>query len=798
MSEEVRIEVDGVSLPARKGQMLIEVTDEAGIYVPRFCYHKKLTVAANCRMCLVEVERAPKALPACATPVADGMKVFTRSERAVAAQKAVMEFLLINHPLDCPICDQGGECELQDLALGFGGDVSQYTERKRIVQDENLGPLISTDMTRCIHCTRCVRFGTEIAGIRELGATGRGENMEIGTYVGETLVSELSGNVIDLCPVGALTARPSRYTARPWELMAQEAISPHDPVGSNLYVHTRGGKAMRVVPRENDAVNETWIADRDRFSYQGAYAESRLPRPMVRDAAGEWRETDWEAALRQTVAGLRALKPSRLGMLASPASTLEELYLFRRLAEGLGCPNLDHRLAQGDFRDQAQAPVAPGLGVAPAAIEQLGAALVVGSDLRAEVPLLHLRLRKAVQAGTVVSAINARDYNYRFPLATDIRSADLASSLAGLAQAVGELTGKPVPRHLQAAVQGVSVEQEHIAIARSLVDAGSAHVLLGNQVQHRVDGALVRALAGYIAAATDAVCGRLEVGGNSAGAWLAGVLPHRAPGGQAQTTTGLDAKRMLAEPQDGYVLLNVEPELDSTLGSEVLEPLSQAFVVCLTPFVSDTMRRYADVMLPIGTFLETSGTYVNLAGQWQSQAGAARPFGESRPGWKVLRVLGNLLSLPGFDWNAADAVAAELRQRLGAAGAAESVEPEMLERHAQDDRLWRLASLPIYAVDSLVRRAAPLQGTVQAHEARSGWVGPADAERLGVVPGGRIEVRTAKGRVELPVHIDDSLAPGCIVLAGGIPETAALGAWDRPVQVRALTAEIAGLAEAVE
>ncbi len=798
MSEEVRIEVDGVSLPARKGQMVIEVTDAADIYVPRFCYHKKLTVAANCRMCLVEVERAPKALPACATPVADGMKVFTRSERAVAAQKAVMEFLLINHPLDCPICDQGGECELQDLALGFGGDVSQYAERKRIVQDENLGPLISTDMTRCIHCTRCVRFGTEIAGIRELGATGRGENMEIGTYVGETLVSELAGNVIDLCPVGALTARPSRYTARPWELMAQEAVSPHDPVGSNLYVHTRGGKAMRVVPRENDAVNETWIADRDRFSYRGVYAESRLPRPMVRDAAGEWRETDWESALRHAVTGLRALKPSRLGMLASPASTLEELYLFRRLAEGLGCANLDHRLAQGDFRDQAQAPMAPALGMAPAAVEQLGAALVIGSDLRAEVPLLHLRLRKAAQAGAVISAINARDYDYRFPLATDIRSGDLAASLAALAQAVSELAGKPVPRHLQAAVQGVSVEQEHIAVARSLLDAGSALVLLGNQVQHRVDGALVRALADCIATATGAVCGRLDVGGNSAGAWLAGVLPHRTPGGRAQTPAGLDARRMLTEPQDGYVLLNVEPELDSTLGSEVLEPLSQAFVVCLTPFASDAMRRYADVLLPLGSFLETSGTYVNLTGQWQSHAGAARPFGESRPGWKVLRVLGNLLDLPGFDWNTADAVATELRQRLNAVEAAERAAPEMLEGHAQDEGLRRLASLPIYAVDSLVRRAAPLQATVQAQEARVAWVGPAEAERLGVASGSRIEVRTEQGRIELAVRIDASLAPGCIALAGGIPETVALGAWDRPVQVQALAADVPGLTEAVE
>ncbi|MDY6814133.1 MAG: NADH-quinone oxidoreductase subunit NuoG [Pseudomonadota bacterium] len=798
MSDEVRIEVDGVSLPARKGQMVIEVTDEAGIYVPRFCYHKKLTVAANCRMCLVEVERAPKALPACATPVADGMKVFTRSERAVAAQKAVMEFLLINHPLDCPICDQGGECELQDLALGFGGDVSQYTERKRIVQDENLGPLISTDMTRCIHCTRCVRFGTEIAGIRELGATGRGENMEIGTYVGETLVSELAGNVIDLCPVGALTARPSRYTARPWELMAQEAVSPHDPVGSNLYVHTRGGKAMRVVPRENEAVNETWIADRDRFSYRGAYAESRLPRPMVRDAAGQWRETDWEAALQQAVAGLQALEPSRLGMLASPASTLEELYLFRRLAEGLGCTNLDHRLAQGDFRDQAQAPVMPGLGMAPAAVEQLGAVLVIGSDLRGEVPLLHLRLRKAVQAGAVVSAINARDYDYRFPLATDLRSADPAASLAAVAQAVGEISGKPVPRPLQAAVQGVSVEQAHIAIARSLLDAGSALVLLGNQIQHRRDGALVRALADFVATATGAVCGRLEVGGNSAGAWLAGVLPHRAPGGQAQTPAGLDARRMLTQPQDGYVLLNVEPELDSTLGAEALEPLAQAFVVCLTPFVSERMRQYADVLLPIGTFLETSGTYVGLAGQWQSQAGAARPLGEARPGWKVLRVLGNLLSLPGFDWSASDAVATELRQRLGAVGPVEPAAPQVLERDPPEGGLQRLASLPLYAVDSLVRRAAPLQATVQAQEARAAWVGPAEAERLGVTAGGRIELRTEHGRAELPVHVHASLAAGCIALAGGIPETADLGAWDRPVQVRVLAAEAPDLAETVE
>ena len=574
MSEEqVNIEVNGIPLKARKGAMLIEATDAAGIPIPRFCYHKKLSIAASCRMCLVEVEKAPKAMPACATPVMEGMKVYTQSPRALAAQKGTMEFLLINHPLDCPICDQGGECELQDIAMGYGGEVSCFAERKRVVKEKDIGPLVATDMTRCIQCTRCVRFGEEIAGLRELGATGRGENMEIGTYVAHSMVSELSGNVIDLCPVGALTAKPSRYRGRSWEFVQHAAVAPHDSVGSNSSFIPSAGKVMRVVPRENEQVNETWISDRDRFSYEGIYSDDRLAKPLLGGV-----EVDWEAALEAAAKGLKDViarhGADAVGFLVSPTATVEELYLAQKLARGLGVANIDHRLRQADFSDQGAAPVFPWLGQALEDLEKVKAALLIGSNARMEQPLAGHRLRKAALAGGQIMFVNPRDFDFRFPVAAKVIAdpAGMVVALAGVAQAVAELKGQALPASLAGLVAGAPGETER-AIAANLVNNAPATVLLGNLAVSHPAFASLRALAGFIAQASGARLGYLPEAANSAGGWLAGAVPHRLPGGKPAPQAGLDARAMVEAPRKAYVLVGTEPELDCWNGAAALNAL---------------------------------------------------------------------------------------------------------------------------------------------------------------------------------------------------------------------------------
>ncbi len=717
--EFVNVEINGVAVKAPKGEMIIRVTDAHGAYVPRFCYHDKLSIAANCRMCLVEVEKAPKPLPACATPVAEGMKIFTKSPRAIGAQRATMEFLLINHPLDCPICDQGGECELQDLAVGFGRDLSRYQERKRSVQDENLGSLIATDMTRCIHCTRCIRFTDEIAGIQELGMIGRGEQMKVRTYVEQTVNHELSGNVIDLCPVGALVSKPYRFSARAWEMSSVPLVSPHDGVGTNVFGHVLRGRLMRVVPRENEAINETWIADRDRFSYEAIYSPDRIQRPQVR-AGSEWVETDWESALAKAADGLRARR-SELGVLASNTSTLEELYLAGRIARGLGTNNIDHRLRQRDFRDQVSDPVFPTLGMRIADVQELNALLIVGSNLRREVPILAHRVRKAAQRGARVALVNPARFPYLFPVAAEHVSppsqqvADLAAILAAAAAS----TGKAVPEHLATAVRDARIEDAHTAIATALMSGEKRAVWLGALALRHPSFADLRSLAAAIAGLTGASFGVLAEGGNAAGAYLAGAVPHREAGGTAAAQPGLSAGDMLRISQKAYLLFGgVEPWSDAA-GAESARTLSKAeLVVAITPFANDQLRKIAHVLLPIGTFAETSGTYVNLEGVWQSQAGAAQPVGEARPGWKVLRVLGNLLDLGGFDYVSSEEVRNELRKVCGAAfpGLDRPPAPAMYAGNHPVSQLRgggdaAVVDLPMYQIDALVRRAPSLQKT---------------------------------------------------------------------------------------
>ena len=586
----VNVEVNGVPLKARKGQMIIEVTDQAEIYVPRFCYHPKLTIAANCRMCLVEVEKAPKPLPACATPVAEGMKIFTRSKRAISAQKATMEFLLINHPLDCPICDQGGECELQDLAMGFGRGVSRYTERKRIVKDKNLGPLVSTDMTRCIHCTRCVRFGAEIAGIQELGANFRSDSSEIGTYIEKSVDHELSGNIIDLCPVGALNNKPYRYGARAWEMVAKPLVSPHDCAGSNLYAHVLRGRLRRVVPRENEAINESWLSDRDRFSCHGIYSDDRLLRPRVKQD-GRWVEVAWQDALAVAVGSLKKATEvggaSGLGTLVSPSATLEEAYLLQRITRHLGSDNIDYRLRQRDFRDHTHDPKAPLLGCSIADLDTRQGILVIGSNLRMEVPIVAHRVRKAARKGASVAFLNPAIYEYYFkPAAYLAAAADaLAANLAAVLAAAAKAAGTAVPAHVARAVEGVAVTDAHRATAAALTRK-PALVLLGQIAQRHPQYADLRALAAALAAVTGATLGYLSEGANAAGAALAGATPHRGPGGNAVGRSGFDAGAMLETARDGYILFGIEPTKDLAEGAASLPPLRKAAVVAFTAFVS--------------------------------------------------------------------------------------------------------------------------------------------------------------------------------------------------------------------
>ncbi|MFO1376151.1 MAG: NADH-quinone oxidoreductase subunit NuoG [Steroidobacteraceae bacterium] len=714
MSQDwVNIEVNGVPVKARKGQMLIQATDGADIYVPRFCYHEKLSIAANCRMCLVEVEKAPKPMPACATPVTEGMKVFTRSPRAIAAQKATMEFLLINHPLDCPVCDQGGECELQDLAQGFGRDVSRYSERKRVVKDRSLGPLVSTDMTRCIHCTRCVRFTAEIAGVQELGTMGRGENTEIGTFIEKTVDHELSGNIIDLCPVGALNSKPFRFGARSWEMTEHALVSPHDPVGSNLWGHVLRGRLMRIVPRDNEQINETWIADRDRFSYEAVYAADRLASPMMR-VEGEWRSVDWETALSAAAQGLKDVVAragaNALAALGSPSATTEELYLLARIARGLGTSNIDTRLRQRDFRDQQHDPAYPGLGLSVADFEKLDAALVVGSNLRHEAPILAHRVRKAARRGARVSFLNPARYPYLFPVTDYLEAPGSAwlGELGALLAAAAERTGVEVPAPVAALAAGARVGDAHRRIVESLATGERRLVLLGALAHRHAAWADLRAAAAALAALVGATLGYLTDGANAAGAALAGALPHRGPGARVLSRPGLDFAQMLSAAPRGWLLAGVEPDAD-TLGGNATAVLEGAeFVVAVTPFDSPALRRAAHVLLPAGTFAETAGTFVNGEGRWQSFNGCAKPVGEARPGWKVLRVLGNLLALEGFEYDSAEQVRDELRALADGVVADNRYAGT---RAVVPSTTTGSVDVPMYAVDALTRRAPALQQT---------------------------------------------------------------------------------------
>lgn len=787
----VSIEIDGKKLEVQSGAMIIEAADNAGINIPRFCYHKKLSVAANCRMCLVEVDKSRKPLPACATPVTDGMKVFTQSEMALKAQKVVMEFLLINHPLDCPICDQGGECELQDVSMGYGEGVSRFTEGKRVVNDENIGPLISTDMTRCIHCTRCVRFGEEVAGVRELGATGRGEATKIGTFIKQNLVSEVSGNVIDLCPVGALTSKPYRFTARAWELAQHPGVAAHDCLGSNIYYHTRRQQVMRVIPKENESINETWLSDRDRYSYTGLNHVERLAQPMVK-TNGQWQTTDWASALKLTAERLGQViakhGSERIGALASPSSTCEEFYLLQKLMRALGSANIDHRLSEVDFADQEAAPQYPGSDMPYEQISNADAICLIGSNIHREQPLAGLRVRKAVLHDALAMVINPIDFKFNFPVAAKIICTNhlMVSRLAEIAKAlVGEQLG--VPEHIRKLLADVAEPgSESIKIAQTLKDSTNGVLILGALAQNHPRAAMLRALSRIIAQYSGASLVTMTQGANAAGAWLAGAVPHRNVGGKQSAISGLTAKQMLEDPLPAYVLLNTELELDAANPGKAQAALDTAeFVVAMSPYCTETMQRYADVILPSATFAETSGHFVNLNGDWQSFSGVVEPHGEARPAWKILRVLGNLFAVDGFDYVSSDDVYRELTAQIKAVDFIRPAAycPENLQ--SPRGGLLRIGETSIYATDSVVRRSEALDQSA-ANDLFCIRINTKLAQRLFLSNAPRAQVLQAGHSVVADLIIDDTIADNQVWLNAGRCETAMLGDAYGVVELRAV------------
>ena len=816
----VTITVDGQEMQAPKGAMLIEVTDAKNIRVPRFCYHKKLAVAANCRMCLVEVEKAPKPLPACATPVMDGMVVRTQSQIAKDAQKSVMEFLLINHPLDCPICDQGGECELQDVAMAYGQDVSPFVESKHVAFDKNIGPLIATELTRCIHCTRCVRFGREIAGIRELGMTGRGENSLITTFIDESVNSEMSGNAIDVCPVGALTAKPSRFRGRAWEMVQHKTIAPHDCIGSNVYVHTLRDEIVRVVPRENEAINEVWISDRDRFSYEGIDSADRLTTPMIK-RDDQWQAANWDEALQlvadkfKAVAELKAAQAAdadadaeqdadsaepvnaEMAALVSANATLEEQYLAQKLLRGLGSGNIDFRLRQSDFSDQDAAPVMPWLGQDIEQLEKLNAALLIGSNVRKEQPIANLRLRKAtVNNNAQISFLNPRKYDFNFPVANNISVAqqNMVAELSAIAAASYQLSGNPVPKNLSEVISKAEVNDSHKAIAQQLNEAAAAAVLLGNIAGMHPQFSALRVLAEAIAKESNSSFGYLTDGCNAAGAWLAGAVPHRGVAGTSDDViTGKNIAELSAEKLAACLLLNVEPDTDALNAKALMTMLEQTdFVVSVSAYNSAAVKNVADVLLPAASFMETSGTYVNAEGFWQGFNAVLAAKGEARPAWKILRVLGNLTGLDGFDYISSEDVKKEVRSVCEAIELSNTIEaPVSVECGTSSTQMYRCCDVPMYATDAVVRRSHSLQKTLDGQRLCV-RLNSAEATRLGVTAASAVTVKQGEDFATLSLVIDDTIPDACAWIPSAVEGNEILGAAFQEVSIEGVGNDGAG------
>ena len=762
------IEIDGKATQVPAGSTIMDAARGLGVYIPHICYHKKLSIAASCRMCLVQVEKAPKPLPACATPVTPGMKVQTHSELAVKAQKGVMEFLLINHPLDCPICDQGGECMLQDLAVGYGGCSSRYQEPKHVVFHKEVGPLISMqEMSRCVHCTRCVRFGQEIAGIMELGMANRNVHSEIQTFVGRSVDSELSGNMIDLCPVGALTSRPFRYSARSWELSRRKSVSPHDSLGTNIAVHVKNNRVMRVVARENEEINECWISDKDRFSYEGLNSVERLQKPMVR-VDGALREVEWSVALEYVTHGLKDIAKAHGGesiaALASPHATLEELYLLQKLTRGLGSGNIDFRPRRRDFSSDGKRAGAPWLGLKLSEIKDLDAVLVIGSFLRKDHPLFAQRLRQLAKKQGRVSlvSVSADDPLIKLHERITVAPSNLPLVVAAIINAVAQLKGVAAP----AGLQSIEACAGSKAIAETLLSGEKRAIFLGNVAEQSAQAALLHALAAELSALCGASLGFIGEAANSVGGYIAGSLP-----------TGLNAYEMFAQPRKAYVLMGVEPELDCQNPQLAVAALKQAaLTIMLTPFKHQAALDYADVLLPVAPFSETSGTYINTEGRVQTFSGVCRPLGETRPGWKVLRVLANGLALNGFDYESSEQIRQELvpDTTVFVDGLDNAISGIALSLPQTNEGLQRIADVPIHFADPLVRRSPALQATRDAVEP-SVRMNAVTLAQYGLSDGIEVRVQQGQGEALLKVMVDEGVPTNCVRVSAAHTLTAALG-----------------------
>ena len=772
----VEIEIDGKKVEVQEGSMVMDAANRLGTYIPHFCYHKKLSIAANCRMCLVEVEKAPKPLPACATPVTAGMIVRTHSEKAVKAQKDVMQFLLINHPLDCPICDQGGECQLQDLAVGYGPSSSRYEEEKRVVHAKDAGPLISMkEMSRCIHCTRCVRFGQEIAGVMEFGMLNRGEHSEITTFVNKTVDSELSGNMIDLCPVGALTSKPFRYSARTWELSRRKSVSPHDSLGANLIVQVKGAQVMRVLPLENDAINECWLSDRDRFAYEGLNSADRLTSPMIKQD-GQWQTTDWQTALEYVAHGLRNIRHEHssdsIAALATPHSTLEELSLLQKMVRGLGSENVDFRLRQSDVVGDRS--FTPWLGMSIDAFSHLKRVFVIGSFLRKDHPLLAAKLRTAVRRGAQVSLLHATDDDLLMPLANKLIAApsDWVALLGEVAVAVAQSKQIDAPAELAQLQPSPTAKQ----IAAGLLSGEPRAIVLGNAAAQHPQASQLHALAQWIATNTNAQFGYLTEAANTVGGYLAKALPANRNLAVAQFT----------QAKKAYLLLNVEPELDCANPQLARSALEKAeMVVVMSPYRHG--MDYADVLLPIAPFSETSGTFVNAEGRAQGFNGTVKPLGDTRPAWKVLRVLGNLLGLDNFAYESSEDIRNEVLgvktlEGLDLSSRLTNRADIALHVPQTSTEIQRIADVPIYFSDAIARRSESLQQTVDA-QAPNVKLSANLAQSLGVSAGSLVRVTQGTGSVTLPCAIESGLPTNVVRLAAAHASTAALGAMFGSIKV---------------
>lgn len=788
-----KIEIDGITVDAEPGTTIIEVADRLSIHIPRFCFHNKLSVAANCRMCLVQVSKSSKALPACATPVADGMQVWTTSKETKAAQQAVMEYLLINHPLDCPICDQGGECELQDISMQYGRGSSRFNEPKRAVLDQNLGPLISTEMTRCIHCTRCVRFGSEISGERELGVTDRGENVEIGTYVAQTMNSEVSGNVIDLCPVGALTSKPYRFTARAWELRAVAGVSPHDCIGSNLYWHTLNNKIMRVVPKDKEELNEVWLSDRDRFSYESLYHHERIRKPRILSKRGG--DVNWAEAFRYTVEGLRKCienyGPDMLGILVSPNVSTEELYLLKKLAESIGCTNIDHRLRVLDFSNQDYAPITPDLGIDFANLANQNAILLIGCNVAKEQPLASVRLRKMVKNGGKVFAINTINYKYNFDVYNKsvVALSDFVYTVASLAKALLQITKANVNDNLKKILADVEVNDETVAIANGLLGYSKKHIILGEIATMHPESSKLWFLVDLIAKITNSTFGAFSNGANAAGAWLAGCIPHRLMNGKPASKVGKNALEMLQTPLKGYILYGVEPLYDSILGSGTTDILQKSeFIVAINSFHSDSLQDVANIILPVACPGEYDGSFVNVNGTLQNINQAVEPFGESRPGWKILKLLADMLGLTGFDYMNLSEVQVDMKRDINFNGMRSAWREYSVANitKSSSKEIMRMGPVALYAIDAITRRAKSLQQTMDANSEPSIFLNSQTAKHLNISDNELVLVANigSTEQIKLYVIIDDNIANNTAVVYQANPHTVTLGAPYCAIEVR--------------